>query len=330
MNPQSPLQWGILGSGSIAGKFVTSARVVEGVEVAAAASRTPGRAEEFARKHGIPRHFDSYEALLAAPDIDAIYVANTHNFHFESVKAALDHGKPVLCEKPFVTSAAEARELVALAREKDLFLMEAMWTRFLPAIGQVRDWLAEGHIGRIRQIRAEFGFRGDWPADGRMWNPDLAGGSLYDMGIYPLSFISMVMEGAAPASITSTAELGPTGVDASTGFLLRYPDGAIAFGASSFETNLDCRATILGEDGSIILPHSFHAADSVELRTKNETLIRKFSCPPPESFRYQIEEATRLIRNGKLESPIMPLAETVRLAETIDTIRAQSIPENRG
>ena len=323
MQEQPPLRWGILGSGGIAAKFTTSVDAVEDATVIAAASNTPGRARAFAQTHGIPRHYDNYQALVKDKDVDAVYVANTHNFHFESAMLALSHGKPVLCEKPMAVTAAEARQLVALAREKNVFLMEAMWTRFLPAIGQLRDWLAEGRIGAVKQIRAEFGFRVPWDPKGRMWNPDLAGGSLLDMGIYPLSFASMVMGGRAPESIQSIVEPASTGVDAAVCALLKYPGNVLASVASSISTTLSGTAQIFGEEGDILVPNLFISTEKVELHSRNETIVRCFPCPPPQGFRYEIEEATRLIREGQKESTIMPLDETIRLAEMMDTISAQ-------
>ncbi|MGJ8641256.1 MAG: Gfo/Idh/MocA family protein [Opitutaceae bacterium] len=321
----NPIQWGILGAGGIAKKFVASARASDNAnEVAAVASETKGKAAAFASELSIPKAFDSYAALLADVNISAVYIGNTHNFHYETVLQALDAGKHVLCEKPLAVNARQATEMIAKAKAKNLFLMEAMWTRFLPACRQVMDWIEEGRIGEIHQIEASFGFKNDgWPAEGRMLNPALAGGALLDMGIYPLSFASLVMGGAKPKQIQSQLALGATGVDEDDVIILNYENEVNAILRTSFKFNLDTRATVSGSLGRITLPHVFIGQTEVRLETKGEEIIKHFPMPEAHGFRFEIEHAADCIRQGIIDSPIMPLAETLTLAETMDSIRAQ-------
>ncbi len=319
------LRWGILGAGGIARKFVTSARATESSNrVVAVASATAGKAEDFARKLDIPRAYGSYQELLASPNIDAVYVANTHNLHHDSVLLALEAGKHVLCEKPLAVNAREVTAMMEKAAAQNCFLMEAMWTRFLPACRQLTEWLDAGRIGEVRQIEASFGFLGNWPADGRMLNPHLAGGALLDMGIYPLSFSSLVMKGACPTEISSVLTLGPTGVDVDDVLVFRYADDTKAILRTGFRFNHDCRAVVTGTKGRITLPHLFLNQTEVHLHVDGETLVKRFPCPEEHGFRYQIDHVAECIHGGLIDSPRMPLRESLALAETMDVVRAKA------
>jgi predicted dehydrogenase len=317
--------WGILGCGRIARKFAASLAAVPEARLAAVAARSPGKAAAFAAELKDVAACDSYESLLADPAIQAVYVANTHNFHHDTIMLALEAGKHVLCEKPFALNARQARACIDQARAKGLFMMEGMWTRFLPAVAQVREWLAEGRIGRVQQIYAGFGFGfgKEFPADGRLLNPALAGGALLDVGIYPLSFASMIAGGTKPLSIKSEATLGTTGVDLDGTYLLRYEDDVTAVLCTSFTTGLDNRARVMGRAGEIILPATFIGATEVQLCGVDEDLTRRFPCPAQETFKYEISHVCECLRQGRTESEVMPLAETLLLAETMDALRAQ-------
>ncbi len=320
---QQEIRWGIMGCGGIAHRFAAGVAAADGSILAAVASRTPGKASQFAAKYQVATFFGSYEELAARSDIDAIYVATTHNYHYECVKLALEQGKAVLCEKPFTVNAREAKKLIALARSRKLFLMEGMWTRFLPAIVQTREWLAEKRIGEIRRIRADFGFKMPFDPKHRLFNPDLAGGALLDAGIYPLSFASMVMN-SRPASIRASAEIGSTGVDEQSAYLLTYPHGALAVLTSAVNTEIDCSAIIYGTKGKIVLPSRFLAAAVTELSIDGKPAdVRKMPFPVEEGFSFEIEAAASCIRNGETESPVMPPAESLELMETIDEIKHQ-------
>lgn len=316
--------WGVIGCGGIAeSRFVPGITAARGNVLSAVASRSPGKAEDFARRNGIHGYYQSYEELLSRKEIDAVYIATTHNFHYENVKLALEYGKHVLCEKSFTVNADEARKLIRMARERKLFLMEGMWTRFLPAIIQLREWIKTGRIGEVLQVRANFGFSIDVSPRHRLLNPDLAGGALLDAGIYPLSFASMVMEDK-PQFIHAVGEKGSTGVDIHSAYLLKYPKNKIALLSSAVGVDLNNRADILGTKGHITVPAPFHRACRVELYAANEDpLVQEFPPVAQDGFKYEIEAASSAIRSGETESAVMPLDETLLIMSTIDTIKKQ-------
>jgi predicted dehydrogenase len=268
------IKWGILGCGGIANKFAESTRAVDGAMVIAAASRTPGKAAAFAKKHQIEQSYSDYDELLSNKDVDAVYVATTHNFHYENTREALLANKPVLCEKPFTVNAMEMKVLIALAERQQVFLMEGMWTRFLPAIVQLRRWLAEDLIGSIKQIRATFGFYFPFDPDHRLFNPDLAGGALLDVGIYPLSFAKMVMK-QKPVEVKAMGEIGATGVDHQSSYLLKYESGCLAFLNAAVNAWTVSRAEVIGTKGRITIPENFSNAKEVWLEVKDRAPIKK-------------------------------------------------------
>jgi len=320
---KNTINWGILGCGGIANKFAKSAAVLDDVKVIAAASGTPGKAEAFAEKHSINNHYSDYAELLRNDAVDAVYVATTHNFHYQNVKQVLEANKPVLCEKPFTVNAGEIQALIALAKRKQLFMMEAMWTRFLPAIEQLRMWLAEDIIGTIKQVRATFGFRFPFDPNHRLFNPDLAGGAVLDAGIYPLSFANMVMR-QKPVEVKALGEIGSTGVDEQSSYLLKYESGCLAFLNSTVNAPVASRAEIIGTKGRIAIPKSFLNTQEVWLELQNQEPVQKeFPYDENTGFQFEIEAASESIRNGLLENDIMPLTDTLQLMETIDDIKHQ-------
>ena len=317
------IKWGVIGCGSIANRFPASAAVLDDVSVIGAASRTPGRAEDFARTHSIDNHYPEYSGLLANDEVDAIYVATTHNFHYDCARQALEAGKPVLCEKPFTVNAREMKALVELADRKHLFMMEAMWTRFLPAMVQLRQWLAEKAIGEIKQVRATFGFRFPFDPNHRLLNPDLAGGALLDAGIYPLSFVNMVMRDK-PVEVRALADIGSTGVDEQSVYVLKYESGALAIADAGVSAPVVSRAEVVGTKGRIAIPDGFLATEEVSLELSDQDPVRRsFPYDLSTGFQFEIEAASESIRNGLMQNEIMPLSDTVQLMETIDEIKSQ-------
>jgi dihydrodiol dehydrogenase / D-xylose 1-dehydrogenase (NADP) len=314
------IKWGIIGCGGIARKFATCMKDVKGAELCAVASATEGKAESFAEQFGVDSAYGDYKQLVERDDIQAVYVATTHNFHYENVKLAFEHGKAVLCEKPITVAAWEAEELVAMAREKKLFLMMAMWTRFLPAICQVREWLADGAIGELRQIRADFGFDAPFIPEGRMFNKAIAGGALLDAGVYPISLASMVA--GVPVAVEAIGDIGSTDVDEQSFYLFRYENGVIASLSASVRARVDVKAEIIGSEGKIIIPQ-FLKATTAELQRfkEQETIQKTFPYPVGQGFEYEIQEVVDCMQQGKLESAVMPLDETVTIQRTMDTIR---------
>lgn len=315
------LRWGIMGAGGIANKFAASAKVVENIKVIAVASRTSGRAQAFAEKHGISNFYNGYSSMLNKKEIDAVYVGTTHNFHYENVKEVLAAGKHVLCEKPFTVNASEMSELIAMASEKGLFMMEAMWTRFLPAMEYVRELLENHILGQIKQIRATFGFQFPFDPLHRLYNPLLAGGALLDAGIYPLSFANMVMK-EKPVEIRALGEIGSTGVDEQSTFIFRYETGTLALLNATINAPVVSRAEIIGTKGRILIPEKFLGADEVRLELNGaEPLIRKFPFDDKTGFRFEIAAASESIEKGEQGNAIMSISDSLELMETIDVIK---------
>jgi predicted dehydrogenase len=288
----------------------------------ASASRTVGRAEEFANIFSIKRAYTDYEALAADPDIDAVYIATTHNFHFENIKLCLENGKHVLCEKPFTVNAKQAKILAALAEKRHCFMMECVWTRFLPAIKQLSVLLAQGIIGEVKTVKANFSISGDFSPQHRLKNKLLAGGALLDLGIYPLTLAAIVFN-ETPSRIQSSAVMGETGVDESSFYLLEYARGQRAILSSSFIDNAPTEALISGSKGYIRLPN-FLAAQEIQLHIDNEPVKNfSFSFSEDENFTFEIAHAMQCIRLHQFQSEVLPLSKTIEMMTTMDTIRAQ-------
>lgn len=315
------INWGILGPGKIAHKFVQALQTIDEVKITAVGSRDKDRAEAFSRQYGIEKSYGSYEELASDPDTDIIYVATPHPFHKECVELCLNSGKAVLCEKPFTLNARDTRELAELAREKKLFLMEAMWTRFFPVTKKVRQWLNEGAIGDLQVLRAEFGFGGEHDPKGRLLNPELGGGALLDLGIYPVSYASMVF-GTQPGTIKSIADIGPTGVDEKCAMIFGYDNGRMASLSVSFKTYMVNDAWIFGTQGSIHIPN-FFKPDRAELIKPNGEKEIIESPYISTGYQYEILEANECIKQGRTESDIMPLNESIAIMDTLDALRAQ-------
>ena len=315
------IRWGIVGPGRIAGKFAAALAAVDGAELSAVASRSPERARGFADAHGARHDFDSYEALAASDTIEAVYVATPHPQHARPVRLCLEHGKAVLCEKPFTVSAAELEPLVALAREKGLFLMEAMWSRFLPVMAVVREWIDDGRIGEPRMVQATFGFRSEWNPEGRLLNPELAGGALLDVGVYTVSFSNWVF-GAVPVAVAGLATLGETGVDEQMAAALQYPNGGLGCVMAAVRTDLARTATIYGTEGHIRVGPPFWRATEATLQAGGEdrTESRPFRA---NGFEFEIMEVGRCLREGLTESPVLPLDDSLGVMRTLDALRAQ-------
>ena len=319
--PPPPIRWGILSAARIANKFCEGAKALPDAVLTAVGARDLSRAREFAEKWGIARSYGSYEELVNDPDVDAVYVATTHNFHREHTLLALNAGKPVLCEKPFAINARESEDMVRAARDNGLFLMEAMWTRFFPIMQRIRELIADGAIGEPRIVQADFGFRGDYDPSSRLFDPNLGGGALLDVGIYVTSFASMVM--GEPDRVQGIATLAPNGVDEQAAITLGYPGGGLASLTTAVLTNTQHEASIFGTEGRIRVHPEFW-------KPQRMTLYRSGQEPedihlPAESsgFNYEAAEVARCLRAGKLESDVMPLDESLAIMRTLDTLRAQ-------
>lgn len=316
------VNWGIMGTGWIASQFARDLEHAGNAVKAAVGSRTSGSAEKFAAEYGFARAYGSYEEMLQDPEVDIIYVATPHPLHKENVLACLEAGKAVLCEKPFTMNARQLEQLVEKARERNLFLMEGMWTRFLPPITQARAWIAEGRIGEVRLVKADFGFRVGWEPEGRLLNPDLGGGALLDAGVYPISFASMIF-GEQPQHVWSTANIGQTGVDEQFSVLLSYSEGRSASLNGAIRLNLSNEAIIYGTEGYIRLPLFLAGKEAylhVNGQDEPETFIDDRTCI---GYAFEAEEAGRCILEGRTESRTIQLDESLEIMKLMDTIRGQ-------
>lgn len=315
------IRWGIAGTGNIARKFTEAVRLSGVAELLAVGSRTQVRANQFGQQFDIPRRYGSYSDLFRDSEVDAIYVSTPHPFHKQNSMDALNAGKAVLCEKPLTVNAAEAREIIRTARAKNLFLMEAMWTRFLPPMAKLRELLAQGVIGQLRVLSANSGFRGGWEPDSRLLNPELAGGALLDMGVYVISLASMIF--GRPSRIAALGHIGLTGVDEQAAAVLGYDKGQLAVLACAIRTALPNEAMIIGTKGSIRLHREWAAGSKMTLsRTNVEDEIIDVPCAK-NGFVYQIEEVAQCLQVGRTESSIMPLDESLAIMNTMDELRRQ-------
>ena len=316
------IRWGILGTGAIAKKFAEGLKLAPDAELLAVGSRTAKTAEKFADAFQISHRHAGYDKLANDSDVDAIYVATPHPFHMENTLMCLRAGKAVLCEKPFAINASQATRMVNAARDKGLFLMEAMWTRFLPVIAKVRQLLDQEVIGQVRLLQADFGFKGKWNRKSRLFNPELAGGALLDVGVYTVSLASMVFK-KPPKEISAMAHIGKTGVDEQSAMLFGYDDGQLAVLHCAVRTETPQQALIIGTKGSIrIYPQFWRAiAATISVEGKKDRVLEI----PLDGYGldHQAREVMRCLSTGKLESDVMPLDESVQIMKTMDEIRAQ-------
>ena len=317
------VRWGILGPGGIAHKFADALKAIPDAEIVAVGSRDLQRANTFADTFDVPHRHGNYVELANNCEVDVVYVATPHPFHKACAMLCLAAGKAVLCEKPFTVDADQAEALIACAREHKRFLMEAMWTRFIPVIVKVREWLAEGVIGEPRMLTADFGNRVPLTAEnmkGRLFALELAGGAMLDIGVYTVSLASMVF--GVPTQITSLADIGETGVDEQAAVLLSYDAGEIASLSCAITTRTSQDARIFGTKGAIHIPN-FSRATSATLEVLGKDPLQIEIPFTANGFEYQVLEVINCLRAGKLESDVMPLDESLSIIKTMDTVREQ-------
>lgn len=314
--------WGIIAPGRIAKTFAKGLAVIDDARLYAVASSERSRAQEFADEFGgVAQVYGSYDELIADPNVHGIYIANPHRYHYDCVERCLNAGKPVLCEKPLTVTAAESERLFALAESNGVFLMEALWSRFLPVWQQVKQWLDEGLIGDVRIINCTFGFNIPRHTDDRLLNLQRAGGVLLDMGVYCVAMSQFVM-GRDPVKILADGIVGATGVDERSSALLNYGD-AVSMMTSNFQAQTANNFVISGTQGSIVVDPAFWAAQRATLTLSNgETTVFDGSFRA-SGFEYQTEEAMRCIRAGKLQSDVIPWRDTLGNMRTMDEMLTQ-------
>ena len=268
------IRWGIIGTGAIANKFAEVLNSLDDVELLAVASRKQETANAFAREYGVKRAYASYEELAKDSDLDVVYIATPHSEHKENAALCIKNGKAVLCEKAFTLNQEETEYLISLAREHKVFLMEAMWTKFMPTTFQVKKWIEEKRIGKVKHIRANFGYYNEFDINSRLFDPNTAGGALLDAGIYPITY-AIHMLGKLPKSIKSSAIIGASNVDEQNVIILEFEDGTLADLSSAVTAELGKDAVIIGDKGRIEIPNFFFA-QMAELYDAEGKLVDKF------------------------------------------------------
>ncbi len=316
----SNFRWGILGTGGIARAFSEDLALLEGHSVSAVGSRTLNSAQEFAAKFPGAIAYGSYEELVRS-DVDAIYVATPHPMHRDNAMLAMRAGKPVLCEKAFTINGLEARELTEYANTHRIALMEAMWTRFLPHIQAIKELIRTDVLGEITHLVADHGQYIPYERAARLWEPELGGGALLDLGIYPLTLADLVL--GTPVSIHAAATLTEKKVDLNTAVLLKYANGAHSLLSCTMASRGSITATIAGVKARIEINGSFYAPTSFRLITRDGEITEYPKIYQGNGLREEAAEFARVVRAGEIESPLMPHAKSVEMMELMDEIRSQ-------
>ena len=314
------IRWGLIGLGLISRKFANGLALVPDAEIYAVASRSQEKADAFGAEYGATKCYGSYEDLANDPDVDVAYIGTPNNYHLPHSLLCLNAGKHVLCEKPFAVNAQEAKVMIDCAREKNLFLMDAFWTRYFPAMHKVRELLADKVIGDVMLVTADFGGRSPVVPEKRHFNPDLAGGALLDVGSYCLQFASMIY-GKQPADIVSQVAIGETGVDEFSVVVCKYSDDEMATMTSAIRLGTPHEARIMGSKGYIAIPNFWHPSELTVVLSGQEPKTLRFEYEG-EGFQFEAIEVGICIRAGMTESAIYTLDETLGIMETLDRIRA--------
>ena len=315
------INWAILGPGKIAHKFADAFRSVPDAKLYAIASRDAARGKEFAGKFKVPKIYDRYEALVADPDVDIIYIATPHPFHYAQTLLCLNHKKAVLCEKPLTMNHKNASEMVSLARSKGTFLMEGMWSRFFPATIKTLELIRAGVIGEIKFLRADFGFVAPYNPEGRVFNLKLGGGAQLDVGVYPM-FLALLILGK-PEKIQALAQRALTGADETTSAQFYFKNGSIAHIMSSVAADTPKQAEIIGTLGTIVMHTPWHKSQAITIK-KNTGETEPIDLPYSGiGFEFQLAHATACMQNGLKESSLMPHDLSLWMAGTADEILSQ-------
>ena len=320
MNEKNKIRWAILGAGRIANAFAKDFYLMQNAELIAVASNDKEKAVSFAKEYNIPQAV-SHEELYNNESIDAIYIATTHNFHFEQAMRCLQNGKAVLCEKPITVNDSQFKKLMSVSKEKKIFLMEAMWTYFLPAVQKAKEWLAQGRIGKLKVIQADFAVSMEKNMEGRMYNPNLAGGALLDLGVYPIS-LAYFFAGKSPEHITASGVMTNTGVDESVGMIFQYGD-ITADLFTSMMVRMGNTLKLFGEEGYIEIP-DFWKAGSARLFDKEFNHVETYEDHrTSHGFIFEMQHANDKILSGDIESDIIPHSRSNNIQETMTAIRRQ-------
>ena len=319
-----PIGWGILATGGIAATFVTDLARLPDARPAAVASRSRASAERFAATFDVPHAHVGVDALIDDPDVDIVYIAGPHSTHHAAAKRCLSAGKPVLCEKAFTVNHRQAAELVDLARDRKVFLMEAMWMRCLPAVRRLAEVIGEGTIGEVTAVTAGFGLAGPFPPDHRLRDPALAGGALLDLGVYPLALAQLLL--GPPVAVTSTGTLTSEGVDAAVAMAVRHDGGAVASLSCAINADIPATAIISGHRGHITVPAPFYRPDRLIVGSGDGENASSRVIEAPRTgvgLCHEAAEAMRCLRQGRTQSPLVPWQDTLDVMATMDEVRRQ-------
>lgn len=320
------IRWGIIGAGNIARKFAADLALVVNAQLVAIGSRSEQKARSFADEFKISHSHGSYEELVRNKEVDVIYVASPHSHHCEHTILCLENNKAVLCEKAFAVNRREAQEMISLARKKKIFLMEAMWTKFLPHYMKMKQLIDEGIVGEVSSVLINFGFRPKIPVPARLIDPALAGGTILDIGVYNV-FLAMSVLGK-PHTIEATMSPALTGIDEQCAVLFKYKNGAMAQLFSSFISNLPTEADISGPNGRVRLTHRFYAPESmIEFypeRPDSRQIIQFERESAGFGYQYEARHVGECMVNGLIESPVMTLDDTLNMMEVLDEIRLKA------
>lgn len=316
-------RWGIIGTGNIAHQFVKGLANCSSSIAYAVASRREEEANKFAKEMGVEKAYGSYEELFLDPNVDIVYIATPNHLHHTLSLQALDNGKHVLCEKPFALDLNKAKEMVVKAKEKNLFLMEALWSRFLPSIIETKKAIERGEIGIPLILQAEFGIHPIFDPKSRLFNPSMGGGSIPDIGIYPL-FLSLLLFGK-PKEIKVVSTAAETGVDMSTAIIMKHKKGEISALISSFATSLKSNAVISGSEGKIELKRMFHTPTKVTIQKEFEEKEKEIELSFfGNGYNYEADEVINCLKEGKIESNLLPLSFSLDLMEILDRVRTMA------
>lgn len=318
--------WGIIGLGKIARQFADDLRLLPNARLHAVASTSAERAAAFAAEFGAVHAFGRYEDMVLCPDLDVVYVATPHPFHSENTLLCLENGLPVLCEKPFAMNMDEARRMVAAARRNRVFLMEALWTRFIPAIEQVFQRVENGEIGTLHTIKADLGFKMPFDPQSRVYKKSLGAGSLLDLGIYPALLAVSLFGKPEPENICAAATFTSTDVDESCAFTFQYPAGRLAIGHSTIAANTSLSAHLYGTEGTIFLHPRWHHTQKITISRYDgrQESFQDLEIPyVGRGYSYEAAHVMQCLDNELLESEIVPLELSLDLVETLETIRGK-------
>lgn len=313
------VNWGIIGTGNIAHSFARDFTYVNHGKLAAVASRSLDKAREFSDEFNISKAFGSYEEIYTSSEIDVVYIATPHNLHFQNSVDALKAGKAVLCEKPISINPKECLRLMEIAQSTGSYLMEAMWTYFLPAILEAQKWIEDGKIGKVRYIKADFGFKANRTSQAKLFDPKFAGGALLDIGIYPIAMAWLTYK-QIPEKISVFSKQADTGVDSEETMIFEYSNGEIANLAASILFDMSNEAVIMGEKGMIRIPNFFMAKEC--FLYENGEPKKHFTDPSKcVGYNYEVDAVNMDLLEGKTESVVVPLSSSLKLQELMSMVK---------